>query len=213
MALPSLRGRHSAPEPEDSGPRPPADYPFPDFQDEGRWAVPVEWRDDYVSVQVDPNLIAGYWSGGSTVYPVYGPEGAPKAIRLMGDVAGSQRETARDLVGKADFPEWIHGQRLHLAARSVKARESAAQMEAMHAPTKPCPACGTLVAPMGGVMAKWVTGFGTVSGCSTCLETLAFLVGAEMVAADAHLEILQAHARALVAEKVGPVELVAGDEE
>jgi hypothetical protein len=202
----ALRRRNTVELSEDSGPRPPAEYPFPTFQDQGEFAVPLELREDYVSARLQDGLVAGYWANGSYRAPIH-TEGV-KPILLMGDVEGAQRERMVHLEGEKDFALWIHLKRLDLAGRAVRSRAMMAPLVAMHEKTMECPACGTLVAPAGGVLTQWVVALGqNVSGCASCIETLAFLVGAEAVARHDSIEILQHHAREIVADKLGPVEI------
>ncbi len=55
-----------------------------------------------------------------------------------------------------------------------------------------------------------VSGFGNVSGCLSCLETLGFLVGTELVARYDHIETLQCTPGALVVARGGAVKITAG---
>jgi hypothetical protein len=208
MPLPSLFGRPpSSVEPvdDDDGPRPPQDYPFPTWQDDGPFYVPAELREDYATARVDPGLIRGFHAGGSMRFPV--GDGKIKAIRMMGDKPAAPPDQAREL-GPNDFPLWLHEHRLIQAQKMAKSRETTAMLDAMNRPSMACPACGTLIAPRSQT-SKWVRGFGHVRGCGECVETLAFLVGAELVARHEALEVLQAHARELVSIKLDSAELEA----
>jgi hypothetical protein len=215
MPLPTLFNRSRALEPDESepGPRPPEGYPFPVWQSEGDYAVPDTLEDDdetlsglrelYASGSCDPRpeQVAGYHAGGSWYFPVSADGKHP-----------GEEMTSRQLHGEPDFGLWLHKHRISEAVRQAKGKLAHdRRTAAFEASRRPCRACGTVVAPTDK-HSKWVVGFGNVTGCTHCVETLAFLVGAEVVAHHDALEVLQAHAAELVAAKMGPSELDAGDE-
>jgi hypothetical protein len=218
VPLPSIFTRSSSPEPDDDtpGPRPPDGYPFATWQSEGDYYVPdtlqlEEYgaavtlsglRGFYTSGNCDPRpeQVASYHAGGSRYFPISSEGKRP------GEAMSSVH-----LHGEADYPLWLHRHRLseavRAAQRALRAEQRAATEAAM---VRPCPACKTPVAPHA-TRSKYVTGYGWATGCVDCVETLAFLVGAELVHRHSALQVLQDHARALVDAEAGPAELDAGD--
>lgn len=124
---------------------PPRDYPFPEWQDTGDYAVPEHLRAFYAGAEPSDLEKQGYIEYGVSI-------GEPVTVTRQRLVSSGRDDgepvvvedpdkvtTLRDLRGAADYPRWLHLTRLQLAAVARKRDDHRALMESRYST---CDVCG-----------------------------------------------------------------------